>query len=635
MQQIRILLAVAGLALGLGCVVAQGVQLTAGVGFGGYYRPNTLVPVIVEINNPDSEITGELRVLSDDQGALPDTYRFPVVIPKGAKWLRFLYIIPHSFTSDIKVELRGNGLQPVRAIIQNCKQVSAETRLVAVVGGTGSSLSFLNGQSLTVLGGAQYRPWDMSGYSRDQYRYGYGYGGAPYGGGGKVPGNMNVVNIPPALLPDNPEAYGSLAALMLMSDVTENTLSKGSVRDAISMWVVNGGHLVVAGGGVPSRLEAPFFAGLLPLHNGKPLPEAESMTNTDGGIAVMMPRGAGWTTALTYDPDAVAAADWHKAAAFYGKLFAKAPSIPFTQLFAENINNAIMPSNIKPPDLKLIVAFLLIYLVLLVPVNYFVLRKLDKRELAWVTTPAIVLIFTIGAYGIGLLTKGSTLLLHSLTMVETCAGQSSAEATSSLLIFSPSRTNYRLALGESGLLAKEAALGNEYDYRGNRTVKSPLTYKIAGNDVTVEGVHVNMWDFRQFTMAHTLDLGEGFTASLTPSSSPSASAWKGTITNKTPYRYSICELYYNGARVAEFSLEPGEIYQINATRKATAQFTGPNQQHIFDVARGSVQSKFTSSAALKRGAVLITYSADPAAHPAFKVTNHAPTAAITVMAVHL
>ena len=49
------------------------------------------------------------------------------------------------------------------------------------------------------------------------------------------------------------------------------------------------------------------------------------------------------------------------------------------------------------PSIEGLLLLLLGYIVLIGPINYLVLRRLDRREWAWVTMPLLVVGFTAGA----------------------------------------------------------------------------------------------------------------------------------------------------------------------------------------------------------------------------------------------
>src|SRR5205085_10152639 len=58
------------------------------------------------------------------------------------------------------------------------------------------------------------------------------------------------------------------------------------------------------------------------------------------------------------------------------------------------------------PSLQLTAVLVLLYVVIVGPVNYFALRALHRRALAWITIPVIAIVAAGGAYGAGVLTKG-------------------------------------------------------------------------------------------------------------------------------------------------------------------------------------------------------------------------------------
>lgn len=611
------------------------------VGLGGMYRPQTLVPIAVRIRNNGDDLRGEFRVTTNaGPGVLPDHYQFPAYLPKGTKQRHFLYVWLESYTNELTVEFWSKGQRVAAGGATNCRVLNPNDRLIAVVGGTGSSLQFLNGQSASLPIVVTPRPWDI-GHGQTWLRESR-YMRMPVarpGMPGRSPmatGTMYVTTIDKDALPDNPEGYAGASMLALMSDVTENTLGPDA-RTAITLWVTSGGHLLLAGGGVPGRLDAPFFTALLA---GRAAAQ-KTLVSGENGTAITTPVAAGHLTTLDYDPDAVTVRDWAAATRLYGSLVAQDPRWPVTFNLRETLNKAVMPLNLRPPDLKLIVIFLLVYLVLLVPVNYFVLKRMDKRELAWVTTPVIVLLFTVGAYGIGYATKGNRLVLNTVTVVESTAGQGVAEAVSELLIFSPSRSAYTLHLGNGGLLAREMGTNeSSYSHGGyspRERETSPLTFSTVGQGMTrltsVEQVRVDMWAFRQFMMAHRLDLGGGFSAQLTkgrPATDPRAT---GTVTNHTPYHLALCELYVDGALVNSFALDPGQTVTVENANAPTSPRLTDDEKHVLTILQKDLRQQCIPGAPLAKGYVLIGYSNE--ARLPLTIDRRTPTNALTVMVVHL
>jgi len=156
-------------ALVIGLVCAIGItpagaapKLEVSVGFGGFYRPETLAPVAVIINNTDGPtIRGELRIVPTDSLELMDRYRYPVTIARGATQQRFLNFVPTGFTHQINVELWSNGRKLATGKSIRCEEIYGQDRLLAIVGGTGSTLSYVTGEVIKVPENPFPRPWDF------------------------------------------------------------------------------------------------------------------------------------------------------------------------------------------------------------------------------------------------------------------------------------------------------------------------------------------------------------------------------------------------------------------------------------------------------------------------------------------
>ena len=80
-----------------------------------------------------------------------------------------------------------------------------------------------------------------------------------------------------------------------------------------------------------------------------------------------------------------------------------------------------LPSLALPPIGGLI-ALLGAYIVLIGPLNYLVLRRLDRREWAWLTMPILIVVFTVGAYGFGAVLRGNDVIVNEVAIVSGAPG---------------------------------------------------------------------------------------------------------------------------------------------------------------------------------------------------------------------
>lgn len=113
--------------------------------------------------------------------------------------------------------------------------------------------------------------------------------------------------------------------------------------------------------------------------------------------------------------------DAANAEAFWEKLFLLAPlqeALSFESSFLSDLFNSLaqdsLAANLSPGKLFLL---LLGYILLVGPVNWLVLRKIDRRELAWLIIPAMAVLLTAGAFFYGRLGRGSDEILYQVNLV--------------------------------------------------------------------------------------------------------------------------------------------------------------------------------------------------------------------------
>jgi hypothetical protein len=111
-----------------------------------------------------------------------------------------------------------------------------------------------------------------------------------------------------------------------------------------------------------------------------------------------------------------------------------------------------LPSLALPPTGGLLV-LLFGYILLVGPINYLVLKRLDKREWAWITVPALIVVFTAGSFGIGGLLRGSEVIVHEVGIVRGAPGTDAAVVQSYLGVFSPNRGTYQARVSGDALLS--------------------------------------------------------------------------------------------------------------------------------------------------------------------------------------
>jgi len=236
-------------------------------------------------------------------------------------------------------------------------------------------------------------------------------------------------------LPDRWHAYSLLHALVWL-DADAGALRDPAVVDAIRVWVASGGHLVVARADTVG-FRGTFLETLVPGRvtgtrvNSDWSAIAPELPAVSAGVLDVDPRGAdvlaaaggrplilrsvlgrGRITFVAFDPCGAPFDAWRGMAGFWvGLLDLSSRAAPAdeerrrgndygwgsidTTIGSPRVREllAVHPE-IPLPSLGWAFLLIFVYVLLVGPVDYIVLRRLRKMELTWVTFPAIVLVFS-------------------------------------------------------------------------------------------------------------------------------------------------------------------------------------------------------------------------------------------------
>jgi hypothetical protein len=200
--------------------------------------------------------------------------------------------------------------------------------------------------------------------------------------------------------------------------------------------------------------------------------------------------------------------------------------------------------NLAIPGIKKIGLFLLVYILLVGPINYIVLKKFRHLEWAWFTIPVIIIVFTGVAYGMAKATKGNQLISTQASYIY--AGESTSWGLEKCYsgLFSPTKTSYDISsVNEDGIVESIS---------DNRFETTDVNYRFE-DEMSIDNIPIRMWEMARFSTSAPVNLDKGIRASLTYNTD---STLKGKITNGTPYSFSQIWLVST-----QFSLEDkSEMY---------------------------------------------------------------------------
>ena len=447
--RVALSLAIAGLfVIGLvaPATVAAGGEftMTARALLQGHVRQGAWFAIAVDIQNNGPTVSGELRV----GGGVDSKTRFgtPAELATGSRKTYILYAQPPTFGGSVKVQL------------VNGDQVIAEAQ-VAIA---------LHDQAQLVVGVVSENPAKIV----TELKLLPSVTGAP----------AAIATLTTDDLPDRLQAWAALDRL-IWQDVDASSLTPAQLA-ALRGWIAGGGRLVIVGGTAGADSLAAFPDDLLPYrptavldtdpsalkpilggvpegaktltaYAGDPGPGKTLATSGDRVIAGERKLGNGSITLLGFDPTTswIAEGDAWDTPLWRRLLPARSGgtvSLADDQTIVSAVTN--LPSLALPP-IGGVLVLLFGYILLVGPVNYLVLRRLDKREWAWFTVPALIVVFTAGSFGIGGLMRGSEVIVHEVGIVRGAPGTDAAIASSYLGVFSPNRGTYQASVQGDALLS--------------------------------------------------------------------------------------------------------------------------------------------------------------------------------------
>lgn len=466
-------------------MAADGPEMTARVLVGGHARAGSWVAVAVDLTNDGPAIVGELRTAAGTSGRT--RYAVPVDLPTQSSKRYVIHAQAPAFGGRLTVALVGSDGRTIAE-----RQVE-----YAIHDGT-----------QLIVGVVAERPQQLGAVLR------------------LLPGPTGtaaaVVYLSPADLPERVEAWSALDRLV-WQDVDTDALSSRQLA-ALEGWVADGGRLVIAGGTAgpdvvsalpdaflpyrptvtqdvpPATLasllgEVPADAGDVPGLAGT-LARGRALARLgDQVVAADMPYGAGSVTVVGVDPTTGWLATAEGTESLWRRLLPprSGGSGGIGATDDSQLLNAVsqMPSLALPPIGWLLV-LLAGYVILVGPVNYLVLRRFDRREWAWITVPALVLGFTVGAYAIGAALRGSDVIVHQVAIVRGAADSGRGLGIAYAGVFSPTRGTYQVTVPGDALLSAPV----NGDFFGGTTAGSSSLDIVQGDPARVRDMAVGYGSLR-------------------------------------------------------------------------------------------------------------------------------------------
>jgi len=435
---------------------------------------------------------------------------------------------------------------------------------------------------------------------------------------------LKVQPIPADDLPDRALALDGLD-ILLLNDTATGAWKEERIR-AIRGWVQQGGTLIVAGGaGYVKTAEA--FADIVPVaaegtaqwNNMDRLMEWGDQKPLDTGIAVTVSNGklqagqiiladagqvlaanrtfgSGQVVYAAFDPSLAPLAAWSGSPALWSRILGSTLGQPSNQMVGIafgysngfwELDNAIkqFPS-IKQPPFGMLVLFFALYILVVAPVLFLILRAFDRREWAWWIIPIVSIACSFVIFNVGAADKNQ-MLAHSLRTVE-LAGNGEAVRSATVGVFVPKGGNVRADFESDATLLPypDSSGGGTGNVDANETLQG---VRMNGEAATAIWRDVPYWSMRKAWLQFEASAGHGqFTV---VAKSVSAGNLELEIRNDTRADLTSVSIVTGGAAFPVGDLKAGESGSATLSVATISNiYTGWNDYGGFVFPRGAGQS---------------------------------------------
>ncbi|MEZ0240223.1 MAG: hypothetical protein ACAH65_05445 [Chloroflexota bacterium] len=417
------------------------LRMSARVLLQGHVRVGSWMSVEVQLANDGPPIVGELRIDTLQNGA---RYSMAVDLPTSSRKTYVLHAQPPPFGHSLNLSLVAN--KTAIATVAVPYQVHTADQMV--------------------IGVVAERPQGITARLRIASNTGVGSASA---------------TLATADLPDRVEGWAPLDAL-IWQDTDSNELSAEQLT-AMRAWLAGGGRLVIVGGTAGIGTLSAFPDDLLPYRPTAtveidpasvagvvgPAPEGAAdftamagslarghalATVGDRAVTAVASYGNGSVAIVGFDPSTSWLLEGQAAATLWQRLIPQRVANG-TVIFDDSqlLQGVISLPSLALPPIGGLLLLLAGYILVIGPLNYLVLRRLDRRELAWVTMPVLILGFAAGAYGYGAVLRGTDIVVNEVAIVRGALDTTVGAAQAYFGVFSPTRGTYQVEVPGGALLA--------------------------------------------------------------------------------------------------------------------------------------------------------------------------------------
>lgn len=531
----------------------SGISMTVTAAFDGFYKSGQWYPLQIEVANSGASVEGELRfTVGNPQFNEDVTYAAPISLPTQSN-KRVTLLINDTGTSERgDVELVDeNGRVVFSQPVSGMRQLGANDLLYGVVSSAGGELAYLED-----IRSGRFISAEVAFLSLEQ-------------------------------LPETAVAWKSLD-IIILNDVDSSQLSVAQLA-ALDDWLNSGGQLVVTGGNgfektvtavsdllpvAPTSSETvpdlPNFNQQIPepFRDDGPYLVTNSILRTgellyfDDELPILAVNevGRGSVYFLAIDPRTAPLLDWNGTDALWRTVVNRISPAAAWHAPIQNNSAAINVAQ-RLPDLNLpsaltLFLFLLVYVLLIGPLNYIILRRRNQLDRAWISIPSFILVFSLGTYFVGAQIRGSTALLNELSVAVSQNQGETAEVQTLLGLYAPQRGSYQFGVANDVQLRP---LRGPYD-----GFTSGFDSIEASSNNQVQGMRLDVGEVAAFA-THSYQPAFRATGQASLESEGTDAQLTATIQNNSDQPMTDVSLLFGNQIFSIADLEPGASDEFSTT----------------------------------------------------------------------
>ncbi|MCS7272527.1 MAG: hypothetical protein NZ550_00070 [Fimbriimonadales bacterium] len=529
---------------------------------------NGAFPLAIELIAHSGNHQGVLSVVVDDFEVHRE-YDYPIELPAGARKVVIATPILDRYTTQVTIRFTTRSFST--EVRQSVDRLLEQDYAAALIGDAIGGLQFL----------AQVKA---------PTRLSIGYSSPSSSAGAYVP-----VYCRAEWFPDKTIALSGISVIVLSNGAERLRAEQWT---ALRQWVLMGGVLIATGGAGAVHLQHPALQPLLPVQvqgttsvsqlralgewvGGRP-PEGsavivrarptigEVLLQQDGlPLIAIRPYGLGAVVFLAFNPIEPPLRDYAARVPLWQRLLDQAVCLPpgaiiaaLHQYQAGYTHNPYphspqlnVPVEVKPPSAKMILALLAVYFVLVVPVNYWVLRRLRALDWAWLVTPVLALVFVGVMWRMAGDLYRRALSRTVRTVIVAQAGNSEAYAVNSALFFFPRAGVFDMQFDQADMV--EAGIASDTWRRRSQPAR---VRTVEGDPMRLEGYRVTSLSFQWFRYTRAVQLKGRIEGRVQVRIASGQIRLSGAIRNTLLYDFKNVQLWTPYGSVELGTLKRGRAY---------------------------------------------------------------------------